>query len=303
MPKVVLAGGSGFIGEALAKFLAMRGLEVIILSRKPATTKYRTVLWDGKTLGDWAEELEGALALVNLVGRSVDCVKTPENIDEILRSRVDSTRVLGQALALTIIRPVVWVQMSTAHLYGDSVTSTCTEDAAYGYGLAPFVAQAWEEAMLTSLPPRVREVRLRTSFVLGASGGPLQTLVGLTKKGLGGTIGSGKQGISWIHLYDLCELIQQAIHNRNMQGAYIASAPHPVSQKEFMKTLRQVLRVKVGIPTPAWLVRLGAKWFFKTDPELALYGRYVVSKRLKDEGFTFVYPQLTKALEHIAGKK
>lgn len=301
MPKVVLAGGSGFIGEGLAKHLSQRGLDVVILSRKPLDSKYHTVVWDGKTLGDWAEELEGSLALINLAGRSVNCVKTPENVDEILRSRVDSTRVLGQALAQLTIKPVVWIQMSTAHFYGDSETTTCSEHSAPGYGLAPFVAHAWEEAMLTNLPPHIREVRLRTSFVLGSAGGPVQELIKLTKWGLGGTLGTGNQGISWIHQYDLNELIHYCILNSNTQGVYVASAPGPVSQKEFMATLRKALKVRIGLPAPAWLVRLGARYILHTDPDLALYGRYVVSKRLKKEGFTFVYPQLTKALQNVVG--
>lgn len=303
--KFVIAGGSGFLGICLAHHLAERGASVVILSRSPpkAAGPWRHRMWDGRNLGDWRDELNEADGLINLAGRSVNCVKTPDRRDEIVRSRIESTRVLGEALRSIASPPPVWVQMSTAHIYGDPPQEICTENSALGYGLAPFVGRAWEEAFQASILPSQRGVVLRTSFVLGrdlgAGCGALGTLGKLARMGLGGRIGHGKQGVSWIHEADLNRLFERALTNPEMRGVYIASAPHPVPQAEFMHELRCAVGMPWGLPTPGWLVRVGASVLLRTDPELALYGRYVISKRLKDEGFEFTFPQLHEALNEL----
>jgi uncharacterized protein (TIGR01777 family) len=303
--RVVIAGGSGFLGVSLAHHLAAAGREVVIVSRRPPPVAgpWRHVLWDGRTVGPWARELVGAAGLVNLAGRSVDCVKTPEHRDEIVRSRVESTRVLGQALRGLTAPPPVWAQMSTAHLYGDPPTEVCDETSAFGLGLAPEVGRAWEEAFAASVLPTQRGVVLRTSFVIGrdrgAGAGALGRLRTIARLGLGGRVGSGTQGMSWIHELDMNRLIERALDEPSMHGAYIASAPGPVSQVEFMRALRRVLGVPIGLPAPAWLVRLGATLVLRTDPELALYGRRVVSARLREERFVFRFPRLAEALEDV----
>ncbi|HEX4145171.1 MAG TPA: DUF1731 domain-containing protein [Pirellulales bacterium] len=308
MPKsgqFVIAGGSGFLGVSLANHLAKLGASVVILSRHApkALGPWRHVTWDGRTLGDWQRELDGAAGLVNLAGRSVDCIKTPDNQDEILRSRVETARVLGAAMRAIDSPPPVWVQMGTAHLYGDPPEVVCTEDSPFGYGLAPFVGRAWENEFCASILPSQRGVILRSSFVLGrnrgAGGGALARLAMLARLGLGGTIGSGKQGMSWIHETDMNRLFVRALTEPVMQGAYIASSPNPVAQHVFMRELRHAVGRSVGLPTFSWMVRLGAAWFLRTDPELALYGRYVVSKRLADEHFEFEFPQLHNALDNL----
>lgn len=255
--------------------------------------------WNGMNLGEWVSSLDGALAIVNLAGRSVDCIKTPDNCDVILRSRVESTRLIGRALTAVQNSPRVWIQMSTAHIYGDPPSTVCTEGSATGYGLAPFVGKAWEEVLLNAIPDGIREVRLRTSFVIGKDGGALRTLKRLAKLGLGGKVGNGRQGISWIHEYDMNEIIYQAIMNENFRGVYIASSPHPVSNAEFMKELREKLKMPIGLPAPEWITRIGARMLFKTDPELALYGRYVKSERLEKENFQFAFPKLKDALDNL----
>jgi uncharacterized protein (TIGR01777 family) len=300
--KTVIAGGSGFLGVSLARHSASAGKEVVILSRNPPKPSgpWRHVAWDSRTLGRWSQELGGASGLVNLVGRSVDCIKTPDHQDEILRSRIEATRVLGQAVRSIENPPPVWVQMSTAHIYGDPPTVVCTEESPFGYGLAPFVGRAWEEEFLSSVLPSQRAVILRTSFVVGrdqgAGGGALSRLRMLVRLGLGGKVGSGNQGMSWIHELDMNRLFERALTDSNMHGAYIASAPHPVSQAAFMQTLRSAMGMPIGLPAFSWMVRLGAPLVMRTDPELALYGRYVVSKRLQEEGFEFKYPHLRDAL-------
>lgn len=304
--RVVIAGGSGFLGTSLARHLAERGVSPVMLSRRPPRTigPWEYVVWDGRTLGDWGRAMEGASGLVNLAGRSVDCIKTPDHQDEILRSRVESTRVLGEAVRLAG-GPPVWVQMSTAHIYGDPPEAVCTEDSAYGVGLAPQVATAWESAFQAGLLPTQRGVILRTSFVLGrdrgAGSGALAKLARVARLGLGGRIGHGRQGISWIHETDLNRLFERALTDAAMQGAYIASAPHPVSQAEFMRSLRRVVRMPVGLPVTPMLLRWGARWVLNTDPDLGLYGRYVVPQRLLDEGFTFVHPEIGPALQDLLG--
>lgn len=302
---VVIAGGSGFLGISLAVHLLDRGMDVIVLSRTPPRPRggWTHVPWDARTLGDWAKTLDGARAIVNLVGRSVDCVKTPDHQDEILRSRVEATRVLGEAMRAVRSPPPVWVQMSTAHIYGDPPSVRCDESSPLGIGLAPFVGRAWEEAFASSSLAAQRKVVLRTSFVIGrdrgAGGGALARLQRLTRLGLGGRVGSGRQGMSWIHEADMNRLFERAIGHGVMQGVYVASSPNPVSQAEFMGELRRAMRMPLGLPAFAWMVRIGAPLLMRTDPDLALYGRYVVSSRLADEGFEFEFPTLKEALRDL----
>ncbi len=171
--RVVIAGGSGFLGVSLAHHLTAADFSVVLLSRRPPRVNgpWRHVDWDARSLGAWQTELDGAVGVVNLTGRSVDCIKTPDHQDEILRSRVEATRVLGIAVRAIDFPPPVWVQMSTAHIYGDPPEVTCTEASPFGYGLAPFVGRAWEDEFRTSVLPSQRQVILRTSFVLGRDRG------------------------------------------------------------------------------------------------------------------------------------
>lgn len=254
-------------------------------------------------MGPWAARLEGAAGLVNLVGRTVDCVKTPNHCDEILRSRVEATAVLGVACRAVAAPPAVWVQMSTAHIYGDPTDVWCDEDSPTGYGLAPTVGIAWEKQFTQSLLPQQRSVILRTSFVIGtnrgAGGGALSKLAPLARLGLGGTVGSGRQGMSWIHEVDMNRLFERSLTHDAMTGVYVASSPSPVSNAQFMSTLRQAVpwpKVPLALPALEWMIRIGAPLLLRTDPELALYGRYVTSKRLEREGFVFTYPRLPEAL-------
>lgn len=307
--RVVIAGGSGFVGASLAAHLGAHGWTVDVLSRSPprAPGFARHIPWDARTLGAWSRELEGADGVVNLVGRTVDCVKTPDHRDEILRSRVEATRVLGLAMRTLSKPPRVWVQMSTAHIYGDPPQVVCTEDSPFGTGLAPFVGRAWEDAFGQAVLPTQRPVVLRTSFVIGrdrgAGGSALARLRTVVRLGLGGRVGSGTQGMSWIHERDMNRLFERALTDEGMRGAYIASAPDPVAQRDFMRSLRRAMGMPIGLPAFAWMVRIGAPLVMKTDPELALYGRYVISTRLRDEGFDFEFPELDAALRDLFGRE
>ncbi|MBI3824321.1 MAG: DUF1731 domain-containing protein [Planctomycetes bacterium] len=302
---IVIAGGSGFLGVSLASHLAASGSSVVLLSRKPPKVSgpWRHVVWDARTLGDWHRELDGAAGVVNLAGRSVDCIKTPDHQDEILRSRVEATRVLGKAMRAVANPPPVWVQMSTAHIYGDPPDVVCTEDAPFGYGMAPFVGRAWEEEFAASVLPTQRPVILRTGFVLGrnrgAGGGAFSRLRLMARLGLGGRIGAGTQGMSWSHETDMNRIFERALSDPNMRGAYIASAPTPLAQHVFMRTLRRAVGMPIGLPAYSWMVRFGARWLLRTDPELALYGRFVIPQRLQEEGFAFRFGQLDDALKEL----
>ena len=302
--RIVIAGGSGFLGISLATHLASIGYAVDILSRTPPGVigAWRHVQWDGRTIGPWKDALDGADGLINLAGRSVDCIKTPDHCDEILRSRVEATRVLGKAIRTIERIPPVWVQMGTAHIYGDPEI-ICTEDSAFGFGLAPTVGRAWEEELSRNAHSSQRTVILRTSFVIGRNRGAGQGALGklslLARLGLGGTVGHGRQGMSWIHEADMNAIFQRALTCETMSGAYIASSPFPESQKDFMAALRRAVGMPVGLPAPAWLVRLGAPLLLRTDPELAIYGRYVVPRRLLSEQFDFEFPRLEDALADL----
>lgn len=301
---VVITGGTGFLGQALARDLMRAGVGVTVVSRhRPAGDccgDWRA--WDGRSVGDWASALEGAAAVVNLAGRSVDCRKTPDRCDEILRSRVESVRAVGQALRACERPPGVWVQASTAHIYGDPPDAVCDEQAATGFGLAPFVGERWEAALASACPPGTRKVVLRTSFVLGASGGAFPVLRRLARLGLGGRIGSGRQWLSWLHVDDLVAVCRRAIDEPAMAGVYNVTAPEPVTNADFMRKLRRALGMPVGLPSPAWLIRLGAATLLDTDPELPLYGRRIVPARLLEEGFAFEYAELDAALRDLTGR-
>ena len=299
--RVVITGGTGFIGLNLARHLDALGYDVVLISRHEPKIEgpWAHSEWDGRTVGKWARHLEGARAVVNLAGRTVDCIKSAAHCDEILHSRVDSTLVVGQALRSIESRPPVWIQMSTAHIYGDPPDAWCDEDSAIGTGLAPEVGEAWEEACKQGACSGMRQVILRTSFVLGMTGGAFPKMRRLARLGLGGRVGSGTQGISWIHINDLNALITHAIVNTAMRGVYVATAPHPVSQEDFMRELRRAIGIPFGLPVAEWVVRLGAYWFLRTDPELVLLGRYCTSRRLKDEGYSFLFPKLGAAMEDL----
>jgi len=299
--RITIAGGSGFLGLSLARHLAAAGAEVTILSRSAPRESgpWRHIPWDARTLGGWTAALDNASGLVNLVGRTVDCIKTPDHCDEILRSRVEATRVLGQAIRRIASPPPVWVQMSTAHIYGDPPEAVIDEDSPFGYGLAPTVGRAWEQAFAEAVPQAIRAVILRTSFVVGRGGGALSRLTKLARFGLGGTVGHGRQGMSWLHELDMNRIFERALTDPSMAGAYIATAPNPVSNAEFMRELRRAIKMPIGLPAPAFLVRFGAPLVMRTDPELALYGRYCIPKRLQAEGFEFRFATLGPALDEL----
>ena len=309
---MVIAGGSGFLGRSLTGYLLDRGDRVTVLSRsaEPEDRGQRRAgvawrRWDAKTPGDWSEALSAADAVVNYVGRSVDCRKTPANRRLIMDSRLDSCRVLGEAMRQVRQPPPVWVQSATAHIIGDPVPedTLCDDDTPPGPRdeLAPSVGVAWEQAFDDAKLPDQRGVKLRISFVLGPGGGAMSRLSKLTKLGLGGTVGSGRQWISWIHVHDLNRLVDHCISDDTFEGVYMTTAPNPVTNRDFMRAMRRAYRRPWSPPAPAPAVRLASRLILNTDPELALLGRRCVSTRLRDKhGFTFEYEHVEAALRDVA---
>ena len=298
--KVVIAGGSGFIGRSLANALRDAHYEVVILTRNPrgGWRGAREVLWDGRTIGAWVYEVDGAQAVVNLAGKNVNCRYTRENLDEIDQSRVDAVRVMGEAIARCQSPPAVLVQASTTAIYGDAGERWCDESNPPGAGVPPRTATKWETAFAASPTPRTRRVVLRISFVLGPGGGVLRMLSMLTRCFLGGRVGSGRQYVSWIHQRDLNRVIVCAIEDERMSGTYNVATPNPVTNAQLMRALRRVHRRPWSPPVPAWAVRLGC-FLLRTEPVLALTGRRAAVGRLLETGFSFEFPELDSAINDV----
>jgi uncharacterized protein len=298
--RVVLAGGSGFLGRALSEELARAGYEAVVLTRKvrKSSTRARQVLWDGRNVGAWARELEGAAAVVNLAGRSVECRHTRKNRREIIKSRVRSVETVGRAVAACDVPPKVFVQAGSLAVYGDAGARVCDESAPAGSGFPVEVCLRWERAFDSLKLPATRKVLLRIGFVLGRDGGALTLLARLARFYLGGTIGAGRQYISWLHVRDFCRVVLWSIEHEEARGVFNATGPAPVTNAEFMCELRCALKRPWSPRVPAWLVRLGA-FFLRTEPELALEGRRCIPDRLVEHNFKFVYTNLEAALADL----
>ena len=300
--RIVIAGGSGFIGHELAQFLSNRNVDVVVLTRRQNESRggIRYVNWDGKTAAAWAREVDRAAAVINLAGRSINCRFTADNRSDILHSRVDSTRAIANAVAHSATPPPVVVQASGVGYYGDAGERAVDESTPAGTDFMADVCCQWEGALDAIALPATRKVTLRIGIVLGRGGGALAVLERLTKAYLGGAAGSGRQFLSWIHIYDLIRIIVAAVDRHNLSGVFNATAPNPVPNSELMRELRRVLRRPWSPPVPAPLVRLGG-WLVGTEGSLALQSVRVLPKRLLDAGFAFEYPHLQIALRDVYG--
>ncbi|MFN7249728.1 MAG: TIGR01777 family oxidoreductase [Anaerobacillus sp.] len=298
--KIILAGGSGFLGKALAKFLVEKGYEVVILSRKAAVSEehIKYVQWDGRQLGEWAREIDGSYAVVNFTGKSVNCIYTKKNREEIIASRIDSVKVLRDAIKQSEQPPQAFVQAGSLAIFGDT-RELCDENSPFGSGFSVEVCKRWEAEFFTESLLTTRQVLLRIGFALGNDGGALEPLKKLASFNLGGTVGSGKQYISWLHIDDLNEMFLRSIENENYQGIYNATGPTPVTNKEFMSTLRKVMGKGWSPPAPTPFVWLGAYVFMQTEPSLALTGRNCIPKKLLNSGFAFQQTDLEVALKDL----
>lgn len=231
--KIVIAGGSGFIGQNLNQYFNRKGYMVKTLSRKPNNKS--EVLWDGKTLGYWVSELDGADVLINLAGKSVDCRYNEKNKTEIHDSRVDSTRILQLAMNSVKNPPKIWINSSTATIYEHSLKEPNDEiNGKIGHGFSVNVAKAWEKEFFSQSDEQTRKVALRSSIVLGKQGGALQPFIGLAKFGLGGKQGNGLQMVSWIHTEDFSRAVEFIIEHKNIEGCINITSPNPLRNTDFV---------------------------------------------------------------------
>lgn len=308
--RVVLAGGSGALGTALADDLAARGAEVVVLTRRPAPgARHRQVQWDGRSVGPWAVELDGCAGVVNLAGRLVDARPSAANIADLRESRVQATRALvlaSQWLSCPVPR---WLQASTTTIWSDAGEARLDEASPLpdpGLPQMTGVARPWEGAVVGANAERV--ATLRTSIVLDRDTPALDRLLLLARMGLGGKVGDGRQWFSWIHAQDWLTIARAALGFEPgldlPAGVAVAASPHPVRNAELMATLRRAAGRSVGIPTPATLMRLGAV-ALRTDPALALTGRHTTSRVLADAGMRWQHPTLSDALDDLlaSGKR
>jgi len=290
--KIVIAGGTGFVGKYLTTRFCNLGYQVIIISRQKENIQWN----DAAGIID---ALENSEMLINLAGKSVDCRYNEKNKKEILKSRTETTKALGEAVLKCINPPELWINSSTATIYRHAEDRPMTESTGeIGDGFSVQVATSWEKSFFSFKLPNTRQVALRIAIVLGKDGGAMKPFINLVRFGLGGMQGNGKQMFSWIHIEDLASIISFLQSRQDLKGAFNCSAPNPIDNKTQMKTFRQVMKVKIGLPSPAWLLAIGA-FIIKTEPELILKSRWVVPEKLLSEGYTFKFPTLETALKDI----
>ena len=308
----MLPGGTGLLGHILARAFARDGHEIVILSRRSASSPWRVVEWDGASLGPWTREIDGADLVINLAGRWVNCRYTPKNREEIMSSRVASTRVLGEAIAAATRPPAVWLQSSTATIYAHRYDAPNDEDTGIVGGLEPNapsawrfstdVATAWERTFDEAVAPETRKVALRTAIVMSpARGSAFDVLLGLVRRGLGGTNGDGRQYVSWIHEDDFVRAVRWIAARQDVSGIVNLASPNPLPNAAFMRAIREAWGTRLGLPSPAWMLEIGA-WFMRTETELVLKSRRVVPRRLIETGFAFTWPDWLAAARDLVSR-
>ncbi|SDG07476.1 hypothetical protein SAMN05216553_105211 [Lentzea fradiae] len=304
--KIVIPGGTGQVGTVLRRALTAAGHQVVVISRSGG------VRWDGVTLGGWAKEIDGADVVVNLAGRSVSCRYTAENLRQMMRSRVDSARVVGEAIAKADDPPRVWLQMSTATIYAHRFDAPNDEETGVLGGREPDVpgywaysveiAKRWEAELAEAVTPHTRKVALRTAMVMSPDrGGVFDYLSWLTRAGLGGPVAGGRQYVSWIHDEDFVRAVEFLVR-QPVEGAVNLASPHPLPQRDLMRGLRSAWGVPAGLPATRWMAEVGA-FALRTDTELLLKSRRVVPGRLQGAGFEFHFPNWRKAAQNLVERR
>ena len=310
MGRVVLAGGSGFLGEVLAGHFGRQGAEVVILSRHvpPFPTRALHHSWDGRTVGEWATALDGAGVLINLAGRTVNCRYHARNRREMMESRTASTRVLGEAIRRCSRPPRVWINSSTATIYQHSLDQpmdesgriAATPEAKDAFSIE--VAEAWEREFRQAHVPLTRKVLIRTAMVLGLGANSVfPTLRRLVRLGLGGTMASGRQYVSWIHEADFCRALDWIFTHEELEGPVNLAAPNPLPNREMMRVLREACGAPFGLPASAWMLEAGA-FLLRTETELIIKSRRVVPGRLAAGGFAFQFPTFAGAVQELLSR-
>ncbi|GAB6926124.1 TIGR01777 family oxidoreductase [Paenibacillus sp. JCM 10914] len=292
MKKLVLAGGTGFVGTYFEKKFTNDDIQVKMISRQPGH-----IAWEDEA--GMIEALEGADLLINLAGKSVNCRYHDRNKEQILSSRVETTNILGKAVLACEQPPLTWMNSSTATIYRHAEDRPMTEEQGeIGAGFSVHVAEEWERTFFALQLPRTRQIALRIAIVLGPDGGVMTPYLNLVQYGLGGVQGPGTQRFSWIHIEDLYRIVQFLQEHPELDGVLNCSSPNPVTNRDLMEQLRKALNRKWGLPAPKWLLELGAV-MIRTETELVLKSRWVIPDRLQRAGFMFRYDTLDKALEQI----
>jgi uncharacterized protein (TIGR01777 family) len=311
--KIVIPGGTGHIGSLLSRRFGGDGHEVVVLSRSQATRpSARVVQWNGRSEGEWFAEIDGADVVINLAGRSVNCRYNKHNLTEMLRSRVESTEVVGTAISRARRPPRVWLQSSTATIYAHTLGPPHDEDGEIGgnepdapayWAFSVDIARAWERALTDATTPETRKVALRTAILMGVGrGGAFDLLSRLARVGLGGPLGGGRQYVSWVHEDDFVSALLFLIDRDELEGAVNVAAPTPLPQSEFTAELRRALGVRIGLPAMSLMVEVGA-FALRTDPELIMKSRRVIPGRLSDAGFAFEYATWPPAARDLVTRR
>lgn len=301
MRKIVIAGGTGFLGSCLAKHFTNTDDRVIILTRGASGTigPIEFKQWDGRTLGTWADCLESADVLINLNGKSVDCRYTEKNKKLICATRIDATAVLGQAIQQCKQPPKLWINSASATIYRHSLDKEMDEfTGEIGSGFSVDVCQQWERVFNTFNLSSTRKVIIRTGIVMGKKGGPLRPLKMLAKLGAGGKHGNGNQYFSWLHEDDFVNIIEFIYSNTHLNGVYNVTSPTPIPNQQFMKAMRKAVGMPSGLPLPKWLLEIGAI-IMGTETELILKSRRVVPKKLIEAGYQFKFAKIEEALKNL----
>jgi len=299
--KIVITGGTGFLGVYLTKYFTEKGYHVYIISRseRPSTQNVTYLKWDGKTLGNWTESIENAEAVINLAGKSVNCRYTERNKRIINESRIFATQAIGKAIQQATQPPKVWLNGGSATIYRYSEDKQMTEkDGELGDNFSVDVCKNWEKTFNEFDTPETRKVFMRISIVLGKGGGVVPPLRNLVRCGLGGKQSHGRQFVSWLHVHDYARMVEWFIRNNDFEGVVNCVSPQPVTNSNFMKAFRQAYKVPFGLPQPKWMLEMGAV-MIGTETELILKSRNVIPERLHQAGFDFNYPTLEKALTQI----
>lgn len=309
MKRVLIFGGTGHMGAAIKRHLDPAEYKITVVTRNPKSAD--EIQWDARTLGPWVDALDGAEVVMNLAGRRVHCRYNEANKKEMMDSRILSTRILGEAISQCPNPPKVWLQASTATLYAhtfgpanDDVTGVMAgsePDAPAEWKYSIEIGTKWEEALNQAVTPNTRKVAMRTAIMMGIDKeSALDVFSGLTRKGLGGRLASGKQWVSWVHELDMVRAIQFLIES-DLEGPVNIASPNPLPQAEFAKELRQAWGIPFGLPATPWMIAIGA-WFMDGDSEIVLKSRRVVPKRLTDAGFQFQFPEFGPAVRDLAAK-
>jgi uncharacterized protein len=310
--RIVIPGGTGQVGQILARHFHSQGHDVTVLTRTPKSAPWRTVAWDGLTPGPWVTELEQSDVCINLAGRSVNCRYTAANRKSIYDSRVDSTHVLNEVIASLHQPPRVWLNASTATIYRHSLDRPMDEATGELGGNEPGapdtwnfsieVAKAWEAAFFSTPTPRTRKVAIRSAMTFSTDpGGVFDVFLSLVRHGLGGTTGSGRQFVSWIHEADFIRAIELLLAQEEFTGVVNLAAPNPLPNRDFMRSLRQAWGTNIGLPATEWMLEIGT-FLMHTESELVLKSRQVIPGRLLNAGFDFLFPKWPQAAQDLVDR-